>query len=194
MFRFTIVSWSSLLILAAIFLAYALAYVDDEDRKSLLEVGQRMPLPKHSHHAFRIYSQQREGLRRDLWVPGEDGRLQTIHYADRAELTAQPTDRSVVEILTGVRCLVQESIDGKMGQQGVCSLEADSAVYDYHTGNLQAQPVRMARFRLPGRYLPDTVEGMVPLMQGEAQSAQIVMDKELTVHAQGFKGRAAARR
>lgn len=172
MFRFLTLFWSLFLLSTAGWTAWHLTRVGDADRQQLTRLTDRMPLPQAERPHTGLYSQQREGVRRDLWTPKDGVRLQTVQWSASANLAASQREHALLEELAGVRCYVQESVDPTENKQRVCVLTATHATYDYHALSLDAQPVSLERYVLPELHLPDRIADETPVMVGKARHAE----------------------
>lgn len=190
MFRAVVGFWILVLVVATCGVAWTLTRVTSADRQNLAAMQERIPLPKRGRsHPLDGYSQLREGLRRDIWSGrGNQPRQQVIHLSDSAHLTVNQRDQELVETLYQVHCLIQENLDLRADQQTICELRADDAVYDYNRQKLHVQPVRLWRYRITGHSLPTSMTGSEPIMAGRVAAADVTLQGDLTVTAQGFSG------
>lgn len=194
MFRLATLFWGLLFTCVLALTVYALTRVEEADRLALKAIRERMPVPKISASSLTLYSQHREGLRRDLWATKGDTRLHAIHYSDVADLMANQSNQELIEEMRGVRCLIQEAITDTPKSQVFCSLKAPEAIYDYNRLILQAQQVQFARYQCTGHHLPEVYDRAHLLLSGDAASVKVVAEQDFSIQATGFKGRIVSAR
>lgn len=86
----------------------------------------------------------------------------------------------------------EEWIDETMVQaepwQKLRFMQADVAYYSYSSEILDAEQVRILRYQLPGHELPDSIEGLIPMLDGVADAVSFSLGgKELNFKATKFK-------
>jgi hypothetical protein len=181
MFRGLTLFWCFFLVVAAGSIAWSLTQVNPSDRDSIPALTDRMPLPDTKRSHTGVYRQRRQNVRRDLWIPKDGTRLQTVQRSTSATLAANQREHALLEELSDVLCHVQESVDAIQQKQQVAVLTANCATYDYSEMHLQAQPVAIEQHVLTGTQLPDQIDGKTAVAVGQAQRA----DFQNALHLQG---------
>lgn len=125
-----------------------------------------------------VAKQLRINMQKQIFYQEGSQRLEMQIFASKAELVFDHQDdtTSIVEEMQDVRCFIQEALfvvqpkDHTM--QRILYLEAVNARYDYKSERIIAEKVKLSRYVLPGSTLIVSIEGLVPTMAGEAESAE----------------------
>lgn len=131
--------------------------------------------------------QQRVGVGKDFfYVKGSD----RLHLRLRSESSELDVDYNegqmeVVEHFHKVRCLMQESLlAGSSSEQIIRVVDAENATYRYQTGQLVADDVKIARYRMPGHQLSNEFSRGFLLMKGDADFVTFSLGgKDVNLHA-----------
>ena len=141
----------------------------------------------------RSTKQHRKGVKKDIWFMKEGERLQFHISSDESELLFE--NQEVIEKMKGMSCILQEELfyltpDGQeeaVPMQIVRYIEADNAVYHYQNDLLEAEDVKIFRYKLPGHHLVESFTEE-PTMRAIAKSVEIsVLSKELSFKAKKMR-------
>ena len=134
------------------------------------------------------HKQNREGVRKDLFVARPGHRLRTVLTCPVSELTLSYDrgESEVVENLKKFHCVMQEevyNVDGEGGKiplnvrgepmQVVRDFDALSGQFYYQRQRLAAERAFVSRYTLPGHEMPELIEDVLPMMKGVARSAEL---------------------
>lgn len=113
MFRRATLFWSCLLLATAGWTTWQLTRIGDADRAQARQLTDRMPLPQTKTTSHRgLYSQERLGVRRDLWAPSSDGpQLALVQRSRSATLAADQQQHTLLEELADVHSVLQENVE-----------------------------------------------------------------------------------
>jgi hypothetical protein len=138
--------------------------------------------------------QTRQGVRKEIWFTGEDGKRLHHRIESRASvLTLDPAAHhfDLIENLQGIKGSMQDKLytsdSGDLMQQ-MRFFEADTGIYRYKTQQFNAQTVALALYRLPGQTLPTSLSGKQAFLKGIAKDASFcISGKTSQFQAQHFK-------
>lgn len=123
-------------------------------------------------------------MQEEIFYKTTDGKEVEKGADGRFALRGGPSDR-------------QEMFDEKdiLPQQLVRYIEADEALYNFHTQTLIASHPQVARYLLPGHNLPENFEIEAPMMEGVAAKVTVsIVNSRLTFSASGLKAKLYAPR
>lgn len=165
--------------LFAIFLSFL---PTQEDECTYLALTDESCAAKESHQ-----NQEREGVRKDLYLVRGKERLHALLTAPTSSLTLtfERGDRELVEKMSRFQCLMQEEITG--GHQLVREFNAATGKFYYQRQQVVADQVFVSRYLLEGETLPLVVTGEKPLMKGVAKSAEFSFTTGFTFSAKHLK-------
>lgn len=148
------------------------------------------------------HKQNRQGVRKDLFVSHPDHRLQAMLTCPVSELTLThgKGEAEVVENLKKFQCLMQEELyyidsegrkmpRGNIGKpmQIVRDFNALSGSFYYQRQMLIAERVFVSRYILPGHSLPELIKDAQPTMKGVARSSELNFGSGFKFKAENLK-------
>ncbi len=115
--------------------------------------------------------QLKKGVLKELWVMKEGVPHHIRLESEAAELTVERKEMrsNVSEKMNNLVCIIQEKVSPEENWQLIEVMEADFATYFYRTDSFKADQVKLVRYKIPGVELPDTFEGIKPIMKGFAR-------------------------
>lgn len=147
----------------------SMTQIDNEDEAAYLTLKRMSqtgePIDTHT-------SQNKKDVRKELWTPlnasKPDVLLHTRLFSDTSRLILSRSlgKEEVMEEMQGVTLFTQEAFEGNF--QWVRVMIAKDATYQFKQERLTATNVKIYRFKLPGKVLPESFPTEKPLMEGEA--------------------------
>ncbi|MFN4174774.1 MAG: hypothetical protein ACK4HV_06700 [Parachlamydiaceae bacterium] len=118
--------------------------------------------------------QQKNGVIKELWVMKEGIPHHIRLESDAAELTVERKEMrsNISEKMNNLVCAVQEKVSPEENWQMIEVIEADYAIYFYRTDSFKADQVTIKRYKIPGIELPNTFDGINPVMKGFARQVE----------------------
>lgn len=161
-------------------------YRADQARRQQITTSQSKP--------FSSTTQNRLGVRKEIWFTQEDHTRLTYRIESRSSLlTLLPNQDKidVIENLEDLKCWMQERLlynttDGK--QQQVRLIEAAKGSYRYTSQQFIANSVTLSLFRLPGHELQLSLNPANAFLKGIAKDVFFsISGKTPQFHAQHFQ-------
>lgn len=124
--------------------------------------------------------QLKRGVLKELWVMKEGHPLHVRLESEAAELNVERKEMrsSVSEKMNNLVCVIQEKVSPEENWQLVEVMEADFATYFYRTDSFKADQVKLFRYKLPGIEIPDTFDGLTPIMKGFAREVEFKIKED----------------
>jgi hypothetical protein len=142
-------------------------------------------------HSDYSASQVRKEIRKEMWFTQSTGRTHCQIDAPKSEIFISHSEqKELSERIYNSLCTFQEKLYEKDGipMQQICVLQSEEALLSSLHHQLTGQDVSITRYYLPGHQIPKELTGNTTSMQGQAKTAQVLMDgKELKIHTEGFK-------
>ncbi len=183
---------SAVLLTGSLLLGAAIWHVSDQDveiYRQLLASSSPTEKPMIS------YSEQlREGVCKEIWYQEGDTPLYYRIESDDSELFFfhQNGQIEVVEQLSGVHCIMQEKLyfEKEQPMQLIRYMKAENATYNYNTQLFVAEDAHIWRFRIEGHEPVQSIVGLSPLMEGEAETVEFtIKGKQLDFSAHRFRAK-----
>ncbi len=148
------------------------------------------------------HKQNRQGVRKDLFVSHPDHRLQAVLTCPVSELTltCDKGEAEVVENLKKFQCLMQEElyrVDSEGGKiplsitgkpmQIVRDFNALSGQFYYQRQKLMAERVFVSRYIIPGHSFPELIKNAQPTMKGVAGRTELNFGNGFKFKAENLK-------
>lgn len=190
--RTLLLSLLSLIVVGAA-MVFSLFRVGDSDRESyrLLMTAFDEDSPQDS---TKKTEQRRSHVHKQLLMVDEKVRSENHLHSDRSEIVLEEGDHrsEIIERFTGLTCLFQEEVAPDSPSQIIRVFEADRAIYRYRSGELNADSVKLARYKIPGRKYQKPDESTPPFMTGMAQNVEVSLNGPSKFKAKGLKMKGGA--
>lgn len=183
------------------FLVFRTTSLDDQMAyQSLMQFNTQVEKEQMKEEA-RATQQTRYQVSKQIFYKEDLHRLQSRLSSESSELifNSKGERAELVEYFKELSCVMQEKfIDESTSQkdavasdlqpkQYIRCFNAHQGVYFYKTGQLEAEDVEVAHYLVPGILWPASLNGVHPLLQGQAQKLQLSLFKEPSFRAQGFQ-------
>ena len=125
-------------------------------------------------------TQERRGVRKDIWFAQEDGTRLQYRIESDASLLTLVQDRGkfdMVENLQNIQCWMQEKIftSGNSSMQQLRYLKADGGVYSLGKQQFEAHSVALSLFKLPGHTLVMPTNRKGAFLRGTAEDVSFAV-------------------
>ena len=176
-FSTLIFSFLSILALFVFFLIFRMDRNDLDTYKKIVEEKSSSVSEYEGH-------QSRTGVTKNIWYTpsGKEERLHFKMISDFSELKFihKNTSSVVVEDLSNVKCLMQESLgEDETGTfQQIRLLNAKEATYNYTSSVFNAESVFLDIYRIPGHDLPslEKLSNYSPFLKGIAKTVTFTLE------------------